>query len=93
MAQDERLLIYVTGGDSALREICFEMLEDGTASDVDLLEASSLYLAPNGKRKHSAVGRAVVLVVARDRGAPAMARLRRAGSDVHAYALPIVDGL
>jgi hypothetical protein len=92
MGDAELVLVYATGGDSALREACFELLEQGAAIDVDLLDATTLFIAPNGKRRVGASGRGVSIVAPRAKLSVVFARLR-AIENVQAYALPVLERL
>jgi hypothetical protein len=90
------VFIYATGGDSLLREVCWDLLERGQAIDADLIGQSPAFINDRGKRKTGMVGRAVAIVVPRAELDAVTARLRQAkaaDSRVRAYFMPVLGSI
>jgi hypothetical protein len=92
---EEQVLIYATGSDTDLREMCWQLLQAGLASQTDLLDRARIYLKNGDTPKVGASGRAVAIVCKRDRLDEVMAQMRRAyyGDDLAAYAVPVLASI
>jgi hypothetical protein len=92
---DEQVLIYATGSDTDLREMCWQLLQAGLASQTDLLDRARIYLKNGDTPKVGASGRAVAIVCKRDRLDEVLAQMRRTyyGDDLAAYAVPVLASI
>lgn len=87
------VFIYVTGGDSLLRRLCWDLLEQGQAIDADLLDQAPALIHERGKKKIGADGRAVVIVVPSVELPAVTARLEQAKQEdarLRAYVMPVL---
>jgi hypothetical protein len=92
---DEQVLIYATGSDTDLREMCWQLLQGGLASQTDLLDRARIYLKNGDTPKVGASGRAVAIVCKRDQLDEVLAQMRRTyyGDDLAAYAVPVLASI
>lgn len=92
---DERVLIYATGSDSSLREMCWSLLRAGLASQTDLLDRARIYLKNGDTPKIASSGKIVTIVCKREDLDKVLARMKRVypDDDLAAYAVPILAGI
>lgn len=92
MTKVEEVMIYATGGDSSLREMCWALLAAGLVHQADLLERARIYLKNGDTPKVGASGRAVAVFCARTRLDEVMAMMKRTylDDDLAAYAVPVL---
>ncbi len=95
MADAERVMIYATGRDSRLREMCWTLLRDGLASYADLLDRASIYLKNGDAGVVGSSGRAVAVICRRDDLDEVFATMKRAYMDegLTAFAVPVIATL
>jgi sigma54-dependent transcription regulator len=94
--ENELVFIYATGGDTLLRKVCWDLLEQRRAIDADLIGQSPAFINDRGKRKIGLVGRAVVIVALRAELAAVTARLEQAkqeDSRLRAYVMPVLGSV
>jgi hypothetical protein len=92
MADGEQVMIYATGGDSDLREMCGQLLLAGLAEQADLLDRARFYLKNGDTPKVGWSGRAVLVICQRDKLDEVLSAMKRSyyGDDLAAYAVPVV---
>lgn len=92
MADAELVMIYATGGDSSLREMCWNLLAAGLLFQADLLDRARIYIKDDDTPKIGASGRAVAVFCNRDQLDEVMARMKQVylDDDLAAYAVPVL---
>ena len=89
-------MIFATGFDSDLREMCWTLLKEGLASQCDMFDRSRLYLKNGDTPKFRSSGMAVTIVCKRADLEQVMKRMRASyhgGDSLAAYALPILASM
>lgn len=87
----EQACIYVTGSDMSLREAGWHLIDRGIALRVEMLEAGTLYVNEAGKRKTSASGRALLILIDGARLNEAIAAIHDIhGPGAEGFALPVL---
>ncbi len=93
MSEGQKLvMIYATGSDTDLRQMCFTLMDEGLMAQADLIDRAVFYLKNGDTPKLRASGRLVTWVCPRSQLKKTMRHMQRAyfGDDLSAYALPIL---
>lgn len=95
MDDAQRVMIYATGSDMQLREMCWALLGSGWVFHADLLDRASIYLENGDTPKVSSSGRAVMVVCNHEHLEKVMQLMRTAymDDDLSAFAVPVLASI
>jgi len=88
----KKVMIYATGSDTALREMCWSLLQAGLASQADLLDRASIHLEDGDMPKIRWSGKVVTIICKRKQLEQVLAHMKRVyiDDDLAAYAVPVL---
>ena len=88
----EEVLIYATGGDMQMRQVCWLLLSMGIVRQADALEHTSRFFVDDGKQKLRPVGGSVLLLANRSDLERVMQVIRAeyTDSDLRVIAVPVL---